>query len=314
MGKQQAGSTKRQYMGIINRILAEKIDFNNTESVILFINQRKGKSGEPLKETTKRNYYIAILALNGKVINEKGDILQLTETSKNIYLKINEEMHEKKLQLENTQEMSSTMRANWFSWNDFLDILNKEIKKYNKTKAESTPHENMYKVQKLILLSLYVFVPPIRLDFADLLIVPKLPNTKAWNYITTRDKKLHLYKFKTVKSVKPQTYDLSGIPSLFDYIAELLRLQRHEDTKVELCYRRFLLLNTLKYKMSRPSLTQYLNEIFNKKVSCTMLRHVYLSERFPVVKNESVADRIALLSIMGHKTLDIQNRYIKIMD
>ena len=69
MGKQQVTSTTRQYMGIINRILAEKIDFNNTGSVISFINQRKGKGKEPLKETTKRNYYIAILALNGKVIN-----------------------------------------------------------------------------------------------------------------------------------------------------------------------------------------------------------------------------------------------------
>ena len=314
MGKKQETSTTRQYMGIINRISAEKIDFNDTDAVILFINQRKGKSNLPLKETTKRNYYIAILAMNGKVINKKGDTLQLTDAAKNIYLKINEDMHEKKLQLENTQEMSSTMRENWFSWNDFMDILNKETKKYVATKSESSLQENMYQVQKLILLSLYAFVPPIRLDFADLLIVPKLPNIKTWNYISTRDKKLHLYKFKTVKSVKPQTYDLRGIPSLFEYIAELLRLRRHEDTQVELCYRRFLLLNTLKQKMSRPSLTQYLNDIFNKKVSCTMLRHVYLSERFPVVKNESVADRIALLSIMGHKTLDIQNRYIKILD
>ena len=144
MRKTQEKYTLKQYMGIFNRISAEKIDFNDTDAITLFINQRKGKNKEPLKETTKRNYYIAILALNGKVINDKGDILQLSEKAKNVYLKINEDMHEKKIQLENTQEMSNTMRTNWFTWKDFMDILSKETEKYNTTKVVSLRFDRFY--------------------------------------------------------------------------------------------------------------------------------------------------------------------------
>ena len=312
MEKQQEKSSIKQYMGIYNRIHAENIDFNDTAAVTAFINNRKGRKNKPMKETTKRNYYIAILALNGKIINDK--VFLLTNHAKTIYLNINEEMHEKKLELENTQEMSETMKDNWLTWGDFMNILNREIKSYDTSKSTCTLQENMYQLQKIILLTLFAFVPPLRLEYADLLIAKKLPNTRTWNYITSRDKKLHLYKFKTVKSVKPQTYDLRGVPNLFEYIAELIRLRRQEETQVALCFRRFLLLNTLKEKMSRTSLTQYLNNIFEKNVSCTILRHVYLSERFPVTRGQSVADRHSVLAIMGHKTLDIQNRYIKIID
>ena len=62
--------------------------------------------------------------------------------------------------------------------------------------------------------------------------------------------------------------------------------------------------------MSSNQLSKYINKVFEptgKKVSANLLRHIYISEKFPVEKNrekEDIADK------MGHG-VDTQNTYAK---
>ena len=148
-----------------------------------------------------------------------------------------------------------------------------------------------------------------------MVLVKKLPAILRWNYITTSDKKMYLYKFKTVKSVNPQEWDLSCHPEILTCIKKLLRHRSYKRNNIDPEEGQFMLLNSRNCKkMSRVGLSLYLNKIFNRKVSSTMLRRIYLSENFPVTRGQSVADRKAVLPIMGQKHLEIQDCYRKIID
>ena len=175
--------------------------------------------------------------------------------------------------------------------------------------------EIMFQLQKVLVLKMYFLVPPLRLEYADMLLVKKLPKAPKCNYITLEDRKMHLFKFKTVKSVKPQNWELKKHPELFKYINKLLKLRAKPQNKIKPCNRAYMLLNpSTGEKMARTGLTSYLNSIFDRKVSSTMLRRIYLSEHFKVKRGESVADRKSVLSIMGQKHLNMQDRYRKILN
>ena len=178
----------------------------------------------------------------------------------------------------------------------------------------SDPGQIMFQLQKIIVLKLYYVVPPLRLEYADMVLTKALPKNRKWNYITTGDKKMHLFKFKTVKSVKPQEWPLKRHPEIFRYIKRLIQLRNQKSTKIKQENRLFLLLNPFtREKMTRTGLTTYLNSIFERNISSTMLRRIYLSEHFKVKRGESVADRKSVLSIMGQKHLSMQDRYRKII-
>ena len=72
----------------------------------------------------------------------------------------------------------------------------------------------------------------------------------------------------------------------------------------------FFLVNIRGGPLSDNSLTKLLNKIFsssNKKISSTMIRHIYLSEKYKNVQNEMKNDA----AVMGHSVDTQQNIYVK---
>ena len=72
----------------------------------------------------------------------------------------------------------------------------------------------------------------------------------------------------------------------------------------------YLLLDTHGQKMNSNQLSKYINKVFSptgKKISANLLRHIYITEKFPV---EETNDKKEVASNMGH-SVDTQNSYAK---
>ena len=135
-----------------------------------------------------------------------------------------------------------------------------------------------------------------RLDYATIRIITKnkfdqLANQSAENYLVTgRPQKIIFQKYKTFK-----TYGVVNIP-IAKYSKPLQRLlQRHvrylrENFPENDC----LFLNQNLTCMSRNSLTKFLQrlfkEFFKKNVSVTMLRHIFLTDKYDKKQLEEQAE------------------------
>eukprot|EP00835_Amoeboradix_gromovi_P005327 NODE_490_length_7774_cov_0.196352.p5 type:complete len:120 gc:universal NODE_490_length_7774_cov_0.196352:623-264(-) len=115
MGNNQEKSSIKQYLGIYRRLKNADVDINNPDDVRVFIDRRKGTTGDTLKETTRRNYYIGLLPLHGKEIKDKPFVL--TETAKSAYLRTIEGLNDKRVEHDDKQEMTDVMKENWLTWN-----------------------------------------------------------------------------------------------------------------------------------------------------------------------------------------------------
>ena len=113
------------------------------------------------------------------------------------------------------------------------------------------------------------------------------------NYIHLKKKIIILNKYKTSKTYGEKEIDIS------DKIIKLIKRW------VDITGNEYLLINIRdRNPMTNNGLTKYLNKIFKpKKVSTTLLRKLYLSEKYPVVHDRKDMKKDAY--IMGH-SLDTQ--------
>lgn len=164
--------------------------------------------------------------------------------------------------------------------------------------------------QQYLVLNLYTKLPPIRNDFANVKIT-NIPNFKPenldTNYINFYDGKadLLLCNYKTAK-----TYGIKVIP-LPETLIELIR--KFQEAKLHVFFKNIdtLLINTTNLQpMTKNGLTKYLNKIFHpKKISTTLLRKCYLSEKYPVIHTNRERENDSY--VMGHSVGMAQNVYIK---
>jgi len=167
----------------------------------------------------------------------------------------------------NTQEkenkMSDTQRENWISWDDVLKTLEKLKEKVAWIlKSESADRENLLELQKYVLLSCYVLIPPRRAkDFCEM---------KVKDY-TDKD-----------------NYYLKGTFHFNDY--KTAKFYGHQSVKVpkalELLLNRWMKKNPGEYlfsdyegkKLTSSNISKMLNSVFKKNVSVNMLRHSYITD------------------------------------
>jgi hypothetical protein len=168
----------------------------------------------------------------------------------------------------NTQEkenkMSDTQRENWISWEDVTKTLEKWKEKVAWIlKSESADRENLLELQKYVLLSCYVLIPPRRAkDFCEM---------KVKDYDTEKD-----------------NYYLKGTFHFNDY--KTAKFYGHQSVKVpkalELLLNKWMKKNPGDYlfsdyeakKLTSSNISKMLNSVFKKNVSVNMLRHSYITD------------------------------------
>jgi len=239
---------------------------------------------ETLTPSTRKNVMTAIMVLL-KAFDTKKSTLNKYEKYFEKLINDYENNYDKQIK-------SDKENKNWITQEELqnkIKELEDKINKYDMSKLTKSQEDI---IQQHLLLLLYTEIPPMRNDYAQMKVYHE-KEVKGENYIHLKKKVIILNKYKTSKTYGEKEIDIS------DKIIKLIKRW------VDITTNEYLLINIRdRNPMTNNGLTKYLNKIFKpKKVSTTLLRKLYLSEKYPVVHDRKDMKKDAY--IMGH-SLDTQ--------
>lgn len=259
-------------------------DYKYTKKIFNYLNTTYSA------KTTIRNYINSIVVLL-KAFD--GIPVKTIEVYSVRLSNLNEQIQNEYLE----NKKSPKDKTNWITLQDIQNVmgtLSSKIENEHKNKRRLFDY-----LQSYLIISLYTKMPPIRNDYANVIVLDKeIEDYKCdYNYIFLEEKVLLLCNYKTnkrygVKKIEMPTELLTLISDFMKTRENLISIT--EENK------KFLLLNVVDHsKMTKNGLTKYLNKIFYpKKVSTTILRKVYISTKY--ANMPSIKDMINDQNIMGH--------------
>jgi hypothetical protein len=256
------------------------------------------------KPNTFRGYLISITATLG-CFKDVKKILKLY----NIYFKY---MMDKAKEIKETptEELSKTQSENWLSWEavkDKFTELKEKIDSFINNKEISNHQYDL--LLGYVVLALYIYNAPRRnKDYQMMNIIKNysddLPTTT--NYLSLDDNEFIFNVFKTAKKegqVKIKfNDDMKKV--IMDYLKFHPLIKGKKLNKTSNIP--FLVFNDGKEFNKINSITRILNKIFDKKIGSSMLRHIFLTDKYSEINKEKEKDANA----MGH-SVNTQNDYIK---
>lgn len=183
----------------------------------------------------------------------------------------------------------------------------KDIKnKYNELKKEVTPllkletldKKQFQRVQLYVLLSCLLLIPPRRsLDWTEF----KLRNVNDdANYMKIQNRKA-VFVFNVYKTVRKYGQQQVAVPpTLRTLLTTWKKLNPHD----------YLLMNVSQTnKISSTTITQLLHDFFERPLSTSMLRHIFLTEEYKDVP--AIKDMKQRAHDMGHDLRTALGTYVK---
>lgn len=223
---------------------------------------------------TKKSYYITIVSyLKDKKFPKKTMKFYVDKM-----MELNKQFRE------HSDEKTEKQTENWMSWNDVM-------KRYSELNPKSIEH---------LILSLFVLQPPRRSkDFFLMKVVPKYTETmdKEFNYLDWTEMRMYFSNYKTKGAYGTQT---TNVPPELQTV-----LHKHFPLKKN--FEPFFLLEQNGTRLPDNGITRILNKAFGKKISVSMLRNIYLSDKYADVEKTKKEDAEA----MGTSTSIISNVYTK---
>jgi hypothetical protein len=250
-GEGLTAATLETYTGNMRRLNGGKLP---TSPAFLKKTEEIEKKLQGYSPNTKKTYYITIVSyLKDKKVPKK---------TKDYYI---EKMNGSNKHYNDIKgEKTARQEENWMSWEEVM-------KCYNALDPKSIEH---------LATALYVLQPPRRnKDFSLMKVVPEYSETmdKAFNYMDAKNKKFIFNNYKTQGTYGSQEMD---IPE-----PVLKVIEGHYKLKKK--FEPFFLLHTkTNDQLSENGLTRILNKVFGKKISVSMLRNIYLTEKFGGKKSE----------------------------
>lgn len=298
-------SSIKAYLGSVKKICKELFDsekyslkyFMDTETILNYLESIKNI-------TTRKNVCTAIIVVlkanGGNTANEqnKSKIHQLIPVYSEYHQKLGTEIKDSYLDNQKSEKESK----NWVTSheiNEKIDYLHKKLGGLNVKSKDFVGTDRTFvdTFQMYLVLNLYTMIPPVRNDFANMKVLssarPVDCKDPDFNYIDTENCKLVMCDYKTSGTYGLKSLDLPK--DLVDLVKKYEKIK-----KMYLGPTTGLLVNTTNLQpMKKNSLTKYLNKIFSpKKVSTTILRKVYLSEKYPVTHSMRERERDSIF--MGH--------------
>ena len=259
--------------------------------------------------TQKTLYSVIVSALS--LVKDKP-------TYKKIYSHYYNEMmaRSKADQEKDTSEKTEKQEANWLDW----DII-KAHETRLKEEAEALKGKDLTPAQwetmlSYMLLSLFTnFDPRRNQDYQFMYVVksPKQATDTTKNYITLAEPRQFIFnKYKTAKTHGSQTFPVptSLNDVLMTYLSAHPLLKNTKtaslDKKISVKMDSVPLLVTADGSplTAVNAITRILNKIFGKRVGSTMLRHIYLSNKYDVSEMNGTAEKMA-------HSAHVQREYMK---
>lgn len=202
-------------------------------------------------------------------------------------------------------EKSEKQKENWLSWeevNKVKEELSNEVQK--NVKKRTLTDDEFTHLLHYVILSLYTDTQPRRnQDYLDMMVVKKWKDDmpKEMNYYDLKSNRFIFNKYKTSKTYGQQIVELP------DSLKETLKyyIRRHPMTK-EIKTDYPLLVNSIGEPLDKVnSITRVLNKIFGKKVGSSLLRHIFITDKYGGTLVEQMKDAKA----MGHSHTEQQRVY-----
>lgn len=290
----------------VQEAVEPKKEFTNLD--FLKNEEKVQESISDLKISTQKNYLASIIvALDALNIKDK-----YTEelASYRGYLEVVQEEYKKN---ENSGEKSDSQQKNWATIKELQKVLLKykndisERELWNKEKL--TPKQ-FDLIQKWVIGNLYIGDPenpPTRLDFAPMDVISETDFNKLHeddkdlnNYLVVKSRNNKFFHFGEYKTSKKYGNNKVVLGKKLNSVMNIWL--RHNDSDS-------LLVNSKGLPQTANGLSKFLNKVFapsGKNISVNMLRHIFISEKYPNINNEKEADA----KKMGH-SVQQQGNYSK---
>ena len=296
--KELAETTTHSYLRILYTLNGDK-SFKNLAFLKNFdIVQNKINE---LAESTAKTYYAAITS-----------VLSLFK-DKAAYKKTHTHWHDKMMTAakadreKDTSEKSDKEEKNWLEWAEVIktkEALQKKVSEFVNNKLITAQQYDL--ILQLVVLSLYTDVPPRRnQDYQQMYVVKKWTDKEPTdrNYLDYDGKQFVFNVYKTAKSHGQQKVNIPD--DLFKVITVYLKHHpNHKGAKKFAPSFAFLVSADGSALTAVNAITRVLNRVFGKKVAASMLRHIYLSDKYDVKEMKKDAEA------MGH-TMSEQRSYLK---
>tara|TARA_R110002096_G_scaffold17866_9_gene61516 strand:+ start:8279 stop:9241 length:963 start_codon:yes stop_codon:yes gene_type:complete len=275
--------------------LNEKI-FGNKDVTSLDFLTNKDKVVDAIcdmKPGTRKTIYASILVIMmTKEMDEK--VIQF-------YRDEMEELARQHSENMNSQTKSPREKENWVELKELRKIVNRyklditDRKLFDKD-PEKLTNKEFDLIQKWVVGSLYTTDdnPPLRLDY-----LMDIISFKDFSKMTEEDKKKK--NFLVIKSRNQKVFSLGDYKTSGQYGIQEIKVGKKLNSVLnrwlDINKSGTLLLNNKKQPMSSNSLTKFLNKVFEpsgKKLSASMLRHIFITTKFPPILDEKqeVADKM----------------------
>ena len=170
------------------------------------------------------------------------------------------------------QEKTDKQAANWMDWGEVKKVWDDMYMKIrpvlnSKTAPDSRQLNDLVRFMVLTLSS-GIFFPPRRSEWVFMKI--KEVDKEVDNWI---DSKKNEFVFNTYKTKKSLGTARVAFPKEFKTILGKYLKKLPEEQE-------YLIFNTKGGRLSNAALTQMLNVMFGKKIGTSMLRHIFLSDKF----------------------------------
>jgi hypothetical protein len=247
------------------------------------------------KPNTQRNYYIAICSIMSELKKDSKKYQKLYD----IYYKILMDLN---VSLKDQTKMTDTETENWITQDEITHLLNKSKLVLDEIKNKRKISPEIYdRLLDLVILGLYTLMPPRRnIDYILMKIIPE-DNTE-FNYLDLKNKQFILNNYKTAGTYKTQKIDIN--PELFEIIKKYVNFRPDKSNTSNTSF-------LVKYDgtpfTESNQMSKRLNDIFGKKISSSMLRKMYLTDKYSDTIEEMKKDAEA----MGTSTSVMTTNYIK---
>jgi hypothetical protein len=254
-----------------------------------------------MKITTRKNYLASVIvALTTDKDKYEAPLKEYRE-----YLDIIVEEYTTQMK---TQKKSKTQQENWASMDELKEIVagyKKEIRKLDLVNKETWSNKEYNLYQMFLVGLLYTELPPVRLDYSNMYVIYekdyKKLKEKDKNYLVLVSRNKKYFSLGSYKTEDKYGVHIIEIPSIINTVIN--KFLQHNDSG-------YFLTNTQRNVLSDNALTKFLNKVFaatGKKISSTMIRHMYLSEKYDARNGEMEADSKAMMHSVGTQ----QNVYVK---
>lgn len=239
------------------------------------------------------------------------------------YKKIYKNYYDKMMMIGNdmkkidTANKTQKQKINWLTWEVITDIKNKLKNAVSKFSNNKLISESQYQILlHYMILLLYYDLPPRRnQDYQYMDFIYTYNNEPSdINLLDYKNKRFIFNKYKTNKKYGQQEVSFSpdnNDEKLIEFNEGLNTYLKYHplNPKPNLKFTKNITFPFLVYGNGQPftqvnAITRILNKIFQKKVSSSMLRHIYLSTKYNI--DEMKKDALE----MGH-SLNEQRQYLK---